>query len=119
MSGVKGAVAAAAMTASRTKTTVARLVKGALSRAKGAAAAAEEILMKIQITRRQAAATRRIGKSAVFLADPLCVQTYAVCTTCGATRTYAPKGKLQKPNEYADQPSVECRRGVGCDLLQT
>ena len=66
-------------------------------------------------------AARSLAEAArerVFLTDPLCVQTYAVCTTCGATRTYAPKGKLQRPNEYADQPAAECRRGVGatcCD----
>ena len=64
---------------------------------------------ELEAARTSAAAARE----AVFLADPLCVQTYAVCTTCGATRTYAPKGKLQKPHEYADQPSPECRRGVG------
>ena len=64
---------------------------------------------ELEAARTLAAAARE----AVFLADPLCAQTYAVCTTCGATRTYAPKGKMQKPHEYADQPSPECRRGVG------
>ena len=65
VSGVRGAVAATAMTASKAMTTAARLVKGAVDRAKGAAAAADEILMKTQITRRQTATTRGTEKSAV------------------------------------------------------
>ena len=69
---------------------------------------------EFEAARTSAAAARE----AVYLADPLCVQTYAVCTTCGATRTYAPKGKLQKPQEYADQPTPECRRGVGAACCQ-
>lgn len=37
------------------------------------------------------------AREVAFLADPLCAQTYAVCTTCEATRTYAPKGMLPRP----------------------
>jgi hypothetical protein len=46
--------------------------------------------------------------------DPLFRQSSEQCTTCGATRTYAPKGKSLPPFcEYASEVTHECRRGVG------
>ena len=55
------------------------------------------------------------ARDATFLADPLCIQSSSTCSTCGAARKYAPKGKFQTPGQYADEATHECRRGVGAD----
>ena len=55
------------------------------------------------------------ARDATFLADPLCIQSSSTCSTCGASRTYAPKGKFQTPGQYADEATPECRRGIGSD----
>ena len=56
------------------------------------------------------------ARDALFQSDPLCMQAFEQCITCGATRTYAPKGKVLIPHcEYASEVTHECRRGVGAD----
>ena len=56
------------------------------------------------------------ARDALFQSDPLCTQSSEQCITCGATRTYAPKGKVLLPFcEYASEVTHECRRGVGAD----
>jgi hypothetical protein len=56
------------------------------------------------------------SRGALFQSDPLCMQSSKQCTTCGATRTYAPKGKTLPPFcDYASEVTHECRRGVGAD----
>ena len=55
-------------------------------------------------------------RDASFRSDLLCVQSSAQCATCGATRTYAPKGKVLPPFcDYASEVTHECRRGVGAE----
>ena len=56
------------------------------------------------------------ARDALFQSDPLCMQASEQCITCGATRTYAPKGKVLLPHcDYASEVTHECRRGVGAD----
>ena len=56
------------------------------------------------------------SRDALFQSDQLCMQSSERCTTCGATRTYAPKGKTLPPFcDYASEATHECRRGVGAD----
>ena len=53
------------------------------------------------------------------LDDPLGKQSAECCTTCGATRTYAPKGKSLPPFcLYASEVTPECRRGVGATACE-
>ena len=53
------------------------------------------------------------------LDDPLGKQSTECCTTCGATRTYAPKGKSLFPYcLYASEVTPECRRGVGATTCE-
>ena len=90
------AVAKAAMSVSRIRTTAARLAKGAVGRAKEAEAAAGEILTKTQITRRRTTATDEIGKSVARTRVEVKVKT--------ATETRSAVARAATPPRMAPTP---------------
>ena len=113
LDGAAGVEVIAAMTRSKSADIDRRLFKARPASAPATPRTSLADWRRLQgITPDEAAAARETE----FQSDPLCMQSSKLCTTCGATRTYAPKGKTLPPFcDYAAEVTHECRRGVGAD----